>query len=103
MLKIALWILATVAIAIAAIAIADDNFEESSAELACTGHPGRKLENALFTARALSQSGTDPVCTPIDRNDTDSEAPMVSHRHVRQSQDLFGLQETRGSRSGHRW
>jgi hypothetical protein len=82
MIRMTLWMAATVAIAIVAIAIADDRFDEAGAQVACTGHASRQLENTLFTARALSQSGTDPVCTPPDHDDDDLDAVTLSHHHV---------------------
>ena len=82
MIRTTLWLAATVAIAIVAIAIADDRFEEAGAQVACTGHASRQLENTLFTARALSQSGTDPVCTPPDHDDDDLDGVALSHHHV---------------------
>ncbi len=81
MLRTILWLAATVAIAIGAIAIADDRFDEAAAQSACTGRASHQLDNALFTARALSQSGADPVCTPPDEDDDDVDGVMVSHRH----------------------
>ncbi len=80
MLRTILWLAATVAIAIGAIAIADDRFDEAAAQSACTGRASRQLDNALFTARALSQSGADPVCTPPDKDDDDFDGVMLSHR-----------------------
>ena len=91
MLRTILWMTATIVIAIGAIAIADDRFDEAGAQLACTGRASRQLENTLFTARALSQSGEDPVCTPPAKDDDDSDGEMLSHhRGVRASSRLAG-------------
>jgi hypothetical protein len=81
MLRTILWMTATIVIAIGAIAIADDRFEEAGAQVACSGQASRQLDNTLFTARALSQSGADPVCTPPDKDDDDFDGVMLSHRH----------------------
>ena len=83
MIRTAVWLGATLAIAVGAIAISDDRFDETGAQLACTGPVSRQLDNALFTARGLSQSGEDPVCTPpaADTDDDDFDGGMLSHRH----------------------
>ena len=82
MLRTTLRIAATLILAIGAIAITDDRFDEAGAQLACTGPVSRQLENTLFTARALSQSGEDPVCTPPTKDDDgDFAGVMLSHRH----------------------
>jgi hypothetical protein len=75
-----LWMTATIVIAIGAVAIADDRFDEAGAQLACTGRASHQLENTLFTARALSQNGEDPVCTPPAKDDDDFDGAMLSHR-----------------------
>ena len=81
MLRTCLWMLATLGIAAAAIAIEDDRFPEMETQVACTGQPtSRQLDNTLFTARALSQSGADPVCTPPDQDADDLDGVMLSHR-----------------------
>lgn len=81
MLRTILWLAATIVIAIGAIAIADDRFDERAAQSACIGRASHQLENTLFTARALSQSGADPVCTPPDKDDDDFDGVLLSHRH----------------------
>ncbi len=80
MLRTILWMTATIAIAIGAIAIADDRFDDAETKFACTGGASHQLENTLFTARALSQSGEDPVCTPPARDDDEFDGVMLSHR-----------------------
>jgi len=78
MLKISVWIAVTLLIAIGAIALGNDDFDEGDARVACNGPAvSRKLQNALFTARALSISGTDPICSPPE-NDDDTDAVMLS-------------------------
>jgi hypothetical protein len=81
MIRTALWMAATLALAIGAIAISDDRFHEAGAQLACTGPVSRQLDHTLFTLRALSQSGEDPVCTPPVKDDDDFDGVMLSHRH----------------------
>jgi len=73
--------LATLVIAAGAIAIGDNRFTEVETHVACTGQPiSQQLDNTLFTARALSQSGADPVCTPPVHDDDDLDGAMLSHR-----------------------
>jgi hypothetical protein len=81
MLRTCLWMLGTGLVAAGAIAIGNDRFPETETQVACTGGAmSRQLDNTLFTARALSQSGADPVCTPPDRNNDDElDGVMVSH------------------------
>jgi len=90
MFKTILWVAASIAIAIGAIAIADDRFEEAGAQVACTGHVSQQLDNALFTARALSQSGADPVCTPIEKDDDDVDGVRLSRRGGTRASRLAG-------------
>ena len=81
MLRNTLWMLAILVIAVGAIAIGDDRFTEAETQVACTGRPiSRQLDNTLFTARALSQSGADPVCTPPVHDEDDLDGAMLSHR-----------------------
>jgi hypothetical protein len=61
MLRTILWMTATIVIAIGAIAIGDDRFEEAQAQTACTAPASHQLENTLFTA-------------------DDFDAVMLSHR-----------------------
>ena len=100
MLKTCMSMLATLGLAAGAIAIEDDRFPETETQAACTGQPtSRQLDHALFTARALSQSGADPVCTPPDHDADDLEGVMLSHRHGSRSESpelgFFGYQPTR--------
>jgi hypothetical protein len=99
MLRTCLWMLATLVIAAGAIAIGDDRFPEAETQVACTGQPiSRQLDNTLFTARALSQSGTDPVCTPPDHDEDDLDGAMLSHRRPRfesPGPGFFGYQPRR--------
>ena len=79
MLRVILWIAATLVVAIGAIAIGNEGIDETDVRSACTGHAAsRQLEHTLFTARALSFSGADPICTPPD-NDDDVDGVMLSH------------------------
>jgi hypothetical protein len=92
--------LATLVMAAGAIAIEDDRFPETQTQVACTGQPtSRQLDNALFTARALSQNGADPVCTPPDHNEDDLDGVMLSrHRGSRYESPepgFFGYQPRR--------
>jgi hypothetical protein len=81
MLRTCISMLAALGLAAGAIAIEDDRFPETETQVACTGQPtSRQLENALFTARALSQSGADPVCTPPDHDADDLDGVMLSRR-----------------------
>jgi hypothetical protein len=99
MLRTCVWMLATLVIAVGAIAIGNDRFTEAETQVACTGQPiSRQLDNTLFTARALSQSGADPVCTPPDHDEDDLDAAMLSHRHGRfdsPGPGFFGYQPRR--------
>jgi hypothetical protein len=97
MLRSTLWMLATLGLAAGAIAIEDDRFTETETQVACTGQPiSRQLDNTLFTARALSQGGADPVCTPPDHDEDDLDGVMLSHRHGSRfespERDFFGSQ-----------
>ena len=100
MLRNALWMLATLAIAAGAIAIGNDRFTEADAQVACTGQPiSRQLDNTLFTARALSQSGADPVCTPPVHYEDDGDGAMLSQRRGNRLESpelgFFGYQPRR--------
>ena len=98
--RIILWMLATLGLAAGAIAIEDDRFTEAQMRVACTGQPiSRQLDNTLFTARALSQNGADPVCTPTDHDEDDPGGAMLSHRRGRRFESpetgFFGYQPRR--------
>jgi len=75
-----LWIGATSIVAVGAIAIGNDRYDDPASALAkaCTGSaPTRQLDNALFNARALSDSGADPICAP-SASDDDFDGVMLS-------------------------
>jgi hypothetical protein len=79
--KVALWIGATLIVAVGAIAIGNDRYEDVDGALAkaCAGSaPTRQMDNALFNARARSDSGADPICSPPEKDD-DFEGVMLSH------------------------
>ena len=79
-IRMSLWIGATSIVAIGAIAIGNDRYDETASALAkaCTGSaPNRQLDNALFNARALTDSGADPICAP-PANDDDFDGVMLS-------------------------
>ena len=100
MLRTCFWMLAALVIAAGAIAIGDDRFTEVETQVACTGQPAsRQLDNTLFTARALSQNGADPVCTPPDHDEDDFDGAMLSHRRGSRFESLelgfFGYQPRR--------
>jgi len=78
MFRTTVWIVATLVVAIGAIAISDTRFNETGAQLACAGHASQQLDDTLFTARALSQSGEDPVCTPPMQDEDDG---VILSRH----------------------
>jgi hypothetical protein len=80
-IRMSLWIGATLIVAIGAIAIGDDRYTDVDGAVAkaCTGTtPTRQLDNVLFSARALSDSGSDPICAPPDADD-DFDSVMLSH------------------------
>ena len=100
MLRIILWMLAASGLAAGAIAIGDDRFTEAETQVACTGQPiSRQLDNTLFTARALSQSGADPVCTPPDHDGDDLDGAMLAQRRGSRFESpepgVFGYQPRR--------
>jgi hypothetical protein len=67
-----LWIGATAIVAVGAIVIGNDRYDDVDGALAkaCTGSaPTRQLDNALFNARARSDSGADPICAPPEKDD----------------------------------
>jgi hypothetical protein len=79
--RISLWLGATSIVAIGAIAIGNDRYEDVDSALAkaCTGSaPTRQLDNALFNSRARTDSGADPICTPADKDD-DLAGVVLSH------------------------
>src|ERR1700733_10475798 len=81
MIRMSLWLGATSIVAVAAIAIGNDCYDDADGALAkaCTGSaPTHQLDNALFNARARSDSGADPICAPPEKDD-DFDAVMLSH------------------------
>jgi hypothetical protein len=75
-MRISLWIVATLIVAVGAIAIGNDGYADLAK--ACTGAEStRQMDNVLFNARALSGSGADPICAPPNRDD-DFDGMMLS-------------------------
>jgi hypothetical protein len=71
----------TLIVAVGAIAIGDDRYDDIDGALAraCAGGAtSHQLENALFNARARSDGGFDPICSPPE-NDDDFDGVMLSH------------------------
>jgi hypothetical protein len=80
-IKFSLWLVATLIVAVGAIAIGNDRYDDADGALAkaCAGSaPTRQLANALFNARARSDSGADPICAPPEKDD-DFDGVMLSH------------------------
>jgi hypothetical protein len=80
-IRMSLWIGATSIVAVGAIAIGNDRYDDVDGALAkaCTGSaPTHQLENALFNARSRSDSGADPICAPPEKDD-DFDGVMLSH------------------------
>jgi len=77
-----LWIGATLIVAVGAIAIGDDGYADvdgAAVAKACAGTTStRQMDNVLFNARALSDSGSDPICAPPQADD-DFDSAMLSH------------------------
>jgi hypothetical protein len=79
--RIGLWLGATLIVAVGAIAIGNDRYDDVDGALAkaCAGSaPTRQMDNALFNARARSDSGADPICAPPQKDD-DFDGVMLSH------------------------
>ncbi len=79
--RVALWIGATLIVAVGAIAIGNDRYDDVDGALAkaCAGSaPTRQMDNALFNARARSDGGADPICAPPEKDD-DFDGVMLSH------------------------
>jgi hypothetical protein len=71
----------TLIVAVGAIAIGDDRYDDVDGALAkaCAGAAtSHQLENALFNARARSDGGFDPICSPPE-NEDDFDGVMLSH------------------------
>jgi hypothetical protein len=70
----------TLLVAGGAIAIGNDRYDGVNAALAkaCAGEVTTpQLQNALFNARARTESGFDPICSP-PRDDDDFDGAMLS-------------------------
>jgi hypothetical protein len=79
MIRISLWIGATLIVAVGAIAIGNDGYADADVAKACTGAEStRQMDNVLFNARALSDSGADPICAPPEGDD-DFDGVILSH------------------------
>jgi hypothetical protein len=79
-IRMSLWFGATSIVAVGAIAIGNDRYDDGDGALAkaCTGSaPTHQLDNALFNARARSDSGADPICAPQEKDD-ESDGVMLS-------------------------
>jgi hypothetical protein len=79
--RIVLWIGATLIVAVGAISIGNDRYDDVDGALAkaCAGSATTpQLENALFSVRARSEGGSDPICAPPEKDD-DFEGVMLSH------------------------
>src|SRR3981081_4847537 len=69
-------------VAVGAIAIGNDRYDDVGGALAkaCAGTATTpQLENALFNARARSDGGFDPICSPPE-NDDDFAGVMIVQR-----------------------
>jgi hypothetical protein len=80
-IRMSLWIGATSIVAVGAIAIGNDRYDDVDGALAkvCSGSaPSRQLDNALFNVRARSDGGADPICAPPEKDD-DFDGVMLSH------------------------
>jgi hypothetical protein len=80
--RVILGIGVTLIVAVGAIVIGNDRYDDVDGAVAkaCAGAVTTpQLENALFNARARSDSGSDPVCSP-PANDDDLEGAMLSRR-----------------------
>ena len=69
----------TLIVAVAAIAVGDDRYDDVDALAgACAGAVRTpQLEHALFNIRARSEGGFDPICSPSE-DDDDSDAVVLS-------------------------
>jgi hypothetical protein len=80
--KISLWFGVTLMVALGAIAIGNDRYDDvdgAALAKACAGSaPTRQMDNALFNARARSDGGADPICAPPEKDD-DFDGVMLSH------------------------
>jgi hypothetical protein len=79
-IRMSLWLGATSIVAVGAIAIGNDRYDDVDGALAkaCSGSaPSHQLDNALFNVRARSDSGADPICAPQAKDD-DLDGVMLS-------------------------
>jgi hypothetical protein len=70
----------TLIVAVGAIAIGNDRYDDVDGAIAraCAGAATtHQLENALFNARARTDGGFDPICSP-PQNDDDFDGAMLS-------------------------
>jgi hypothetical protein len=88
--RIVLGVVTVCGVAAAACVIGNDRYAGGDADLAmaCAGHSvSPQLENALFSARARTESGADPICAPDTTVDDDVTALELSasafHDHAR--------------------
>jgi len=84
--RVILGIGVTLIVAVGAIVIGNDRYDDvdEAVAKACAGAVTTpQLENALFNARARSDSGSDPVCSP-PANDDDFDGAMLSRRALTQ-------------------
>jgi len=80
--RVILGIGVTLIVAVGAIVIGNDRYDDvdEAVAKACAGAVTTpQLENALFNARARSDSGSDPVCSPPAKDD-DLDGAMLSRR-----------------------
>jgi hypothetical protein len=71
----------TLLVAVGAIAIGNDRYDDVNAALAkaCVGEPTTpQLENALFNARARTDGGFDAMCSPPRNDDDADDGAMLS-------------------------
>ena len=83
--KIVLGFGITLIVAVAAIYVGNDRYDDVDGAVAkaCAGGAmSAQLENALFSSRARSDSGSDPICLPPEKDDDIDVAAMLSPRAV---------------------
>ncbi|MBV8806418.1 MAG: hypothetical protein JO042_15280 [Sinobacteraceae bacterium] len=77
----------TLIVAVAAIYLGNDRYDELEGAVtrACAGGAmSPQLENALFSLRARSDNGSDPVCAPSEKDDDiDVAAALLPHALTR--------------------
>lgn len=95
--RLALGIGVTLIVAVGAIVIGDDRYDDAGSALAraCTGAATTpELEHALFNARARSEGGFDPICSPPESDD-DSDGAMLSRSRSVTRIGAFGADGSR--------